>query len=64
MKCPVCNHPGAKVIDSRMKDNLKLRRRECTECGHRFNSVEIYQTSHGRLIDIAKSSAAMFIDNL
>lgn len=42
MRCPKCNHPEDKVIDSRLiKDgNAVRRRRECLECNERFTTYE------------------------
>lgn len=40
MTCPNC---GAKtrVVDSRSHEDSKSRRRECSDCGFRFSTVEI-----------------------
>ena len=42
MKCPFCNHPESKVIDSRPTDdgNMIRRRRECIQCARRFTTYE------------------------
>ena len=42
MKCPFCDHPEDKVLDSRMiKDGAAIRRRrECLECARRFTTYE------------------------
>lgn len=42
MKCPFCNHPESKVIDSReSKKGLSIRRRrECVACRKRFTTYE------------------------
>ncbi|MFQ5952796.1 MAG: transcriptional regulator NrdR [Candidatus Omnitrophota bacterium] len=42
MKCPYCNHPEDKVVDSRtLRDGeLTRRRRECLKCGKRFTTYE------------------------
>ncbi len=42
MKCPFCNHPDSKVIDSResRKDLSIRRRRECISCKKRFTTYE------------------------
>ncbi|MDH7512458.1 MAG: transcriptional regulator NrdR [Clostridiales bacterium] len=42
MKCPFCNHPESKVIDSReSKKGLSIRRRrECVVCKKRFTTYE------------------------
>ena len=45
MKCPLCASTNNKVIDSRVtKDSASIRRRrECLDCGHRFNTIEEVQ---------------------
>lgn len=45
MKCPLCASTDNKVIDSRVtKDSASIRRRrECLNCGHRFNTIEEVQ---------------------
>ena len=40
MKCPYCNYPDSKVIDSRPSDEAIRRRRECVKCGGRFTTYE------------------------
>ena len=42
MKCPFCNHPESKVVDSRLgKDKETIRRRrECLACQKRFTTSE------------------------
>ena len=42
MKCPFCENPEDKVIDSRTskEGNAIRRRRECLKCGKRFTSYE------------------------
>jgi transcriptional repressor NrdR len=42
MKCPFCENPEDKVIDSRTskEGNAIRRRRECLQCGKRFTSYE------------------------
>ncbi len=40
MKCPYCNYPDSKVIDSRPSDEAIRRRRECVQCGGRFTTYE------------------------
>lgn len=46
MKCPYCNHPDTKVIDSRPAEdgNSIRRRRSCDECGKRFTTYEKVET--------------------
>jgi len=42
MWCPFCNHTDTRVVDSRLtSDGYQIRRRrECAECGARFNTYE------------------------
>lgn len=42
MRCPYCDHPNTRVLDSRPTAEGKeiRRRRECELCGKRFNSYE------------------------
>jgi len=42
MKCPFCDNPDTKVIDSRPTDEGQAirRRRECEQCGRRFTTYE------------------------
>lgn len=42
MHCPFCRHPDSRVIDSRTSDDGQAirRRRQCPECGRRFNTSE------------------------
>lgn len=46
MKCPYCNYPESKVIDSRSADDGTRirRRRECLQCNKRFTTHEIVET--------------------
>ncbi len=42
MKCPFCNYPESKVVDSRIardKETIR-RRRECLDCHKRFTTTE------------------------
>ena len=47
MKCPYCGNPDTRVIDSRpAEDNSSIRRRRsCDECGKRFTTYEIVETT-------------------
>lgn len=42
MYCPYCKHPDSRVVDSRTTDDGAAirRRRQCTDCGRRFTTVE------------------------
>ena len=44
MKCPMCGSEDSKVTDSRPSENSSIRRRrECTECKHRFTTYEFIE---------------------
>lgn len=47
MKCPYCGYPESKVIDTRPTDEGERirRRRECLQCGKRFTSYEVVETT-------------------
>lgn len=41
MKCPQCDHPESRVLDTRVqKEGDIRRRRECLECKFRFTTAE------------------------
>lgn len=42
MYCPFCRNPDSRVVDSRVTDDGSAirRRRQCSECGRRFTTVE------------------------
>ncbi len=42
MQCPKCSAVDTRVIDSRVGKNGRTirRRRQCTECNYRFNTIE------------------------
>ena len=46
MKCPFCNNPDTKVVDSRsQEENSAIRRRRvCEKCGKRFTTYERVDT--------------------
>lgn len=46
MKCPYCNHPDTKVVDSRPTEdgNSIRRRRACEVCKKRFTTYEKVET--------------------
>lgn len=47
--CPACRSRQVGVLDSRDHRGLKVRRRECQSCGHRFSSVEISRDNYMQL---------------
>lgn len=54
MHCPFCQHTETRVIDSRVSDDGATirRRRECEQCGERFNTFE---TAELKLPTVVKS---------
>jgi len=53
MKCPKCGGRTA-VIDSRPRKNQIFRRRECLECGFRFNTWESYEKDYNKPVAFIK----------
>lgn len=47
MKCPNCGFSDSRVLDSRPTEegNSIRRRRECSECGKRFTTYEVIETT-------------------
>ncbi len=47
MKCPFCDAPDSRVVDSRPSDDDSRirRRRECPSCGRRFTTYEAVETT-------------------
>ena len=59
MTCPKCRKENNGVVDSRKKgDGLIWRRRNCRECGQRWNTIELpeYWLSGGGLNGIIKDA--------
>ena len=50
MTCPKCGSEKPKVIDSHTDEESIERRRECTDCKYRFNTVEIDADFYERMI--------------
>lgn len=49
MNCPKCNGYQNSCVDSRIRNGRIKRRRVCSECGHRYNTVEIVMEELDRL---------------
>ncbi len=62
MKCPYCNHPESRVIDSRYTDGHTTirRRRECLSCKERFTTYERIEDTP--LLVIKKNEEREFFD--
>lgn len=62
MKCPYCNYPESKVVDSRAtEENSSIRRRrECLSCNERFTTYE--RLEEVPLTVIKKDGRAEFFD--
>lgn len=55
--CPKCD-ADAGVIESRpLKSGDIMRRRECTGCGYRYNTIEILYGPHERSKEVAQWAA-------
>src|ERR1022692_1056289 len=44
MLCPFCGNDTTKVVDSRVDDAGRVRKRRCAGCGHAFTTVERIST--------------------
>ncbi len=56
-ECPECGQTNAKIIDSRLDDTLSLRvrRKECKLCGHRWNTVELTEEDFECMAGLAEA---------
>ncbi len=56
MKCMFCGHTESKVLDSRPADDGTAirRRRECLQCGRRFTTYEMIETTP--ILEIGRAS--------
>ncbi len=52
MRCPYCQHPDTRVLDSRLAaDGEQVRRRRsCAECGERFTTYEVPELGLPRVV--------------
>ncbi len=52
MWCPFCRHKNTRVVDSRLtRDGMQIRRRrQCEDCGSRFNTYEAPELKAPRII--------------
>ena len=52
MWCPFCRHENTRVVDSRLtRDGIQIRRRrQCEDCGSRFNTYEAPELKAPRII--------------
>ena len=53
MRCPNCDSLNTRVIDSRPNETetKKRRRHECSACGYRFTTYEIYEAKFQELLE-------------
>ncbi len=63
MKCPYCDRPDSKVIDSRPKDDKIKRRRECIKCGARFTTILMVEKRSGSYEEFNRSKLITGIFN-
>lgn len=57
MKCPVCSSDDHAVLDTRHRDGMTRRLRQCATCGKRFATVEALE----EVIDQANEIRARFV---
>ena len=53
MFCPECNNRTT-VVESRVVDDVVVRRRKCNSCGHAFHTEEIEVLNHDTLTEFRK----------
>ena len=56
MYCPFCRNPDSRVVDSRLSDDGSSirRRRQCTDCGRRFSTMETASLSVSKRSGVAE----------
>lgn len=56
-ECPSCGHNNAKIVDSRFEDTftLRIRRKECKDCGRRWNTVEMTEEDFENISSLTES---------
>mgnify|MGYP000337893599 CR=1 FL=1 len=66
MWCPFCSHENTRVVDSRLtRDGMQIRRRrQCEECGARFNTYEAPEIKAPRIIKTDGTREAFSEDKL
>ncbi len=50
MNCPACGFGCSSIVDSRPIDGRYKRRRECEQCGFRYNTTEIWIEDYNALV--------------
>jgi transcriptional repressor NrdR len=66
MWCPFCSHENTRVVDSRLtRDGMQIRRRrQCEQCGSRFNTYEAPEIKAPRIIKADGTREAFSEDKL
>lgn len=57
MKCPVCYHPESAVIQTWPGDTKNKRRRQCSQCGHRWTTFESTEDATRKLEELKTALA-------
>ncbi len=57
MKCPVCQFPESSVVQTFPGDTKNKRRRQCSQCGHRFNTFESTEDTARKLEELQEALA-------
>lgn len=50
MKCPVCSHEDSAVLRTDQTPDAIRRRRQCSQCGHRWNTFETCEDATAELV--------------
>ena len=54
-RCPSCGKTGSKIIDTRMENGYRKRKRECLSCGSRWSTIEVRMKERSNNYDRAGS---------
>jgi transcriptional repressor NrdR len=57
MKCTLCQHPDSFVVQTWPGDTKNKRRRQCSQCGHRWSTFESTEDTARKLEELRTALA-------
>lgn len=57
MNCPICKHPESFVVRTDPEPDKNKRRRECSQCHHRFTTFESTEDKSRELENLKRALA-------